>query len=276
MLTKNSSKLLRGKYLKALVGAFIYVTTLILVLLIPYAGLILSPFAFGYLTVNFIKYFNNVINNKNPKLYMLFVPNDNFATITFLGVLMVVMVLLGSLLFIIPGILFIAYNSMSLFVIEQENSKSVLETFRSCSGKMKDRKLDMLSYKIYFYFAYALLLLVFGLLFLLLTTISNSYGVLAVFLLIILSILTLAGLSVITLHFHAANTMFYIDVLNKEVFASKASSNLKAESKSNSYPKSGSAVNEEKVIDNAINNNDFVKKPATPKTGSSKKPPVKK
>lgn len=215
-LIKLSASSLKGKWVKGLIGTIAYLAPMLALCLIPYIGWAAAVLVFGFLTVNYIKFFNELLAGGNVKLYTIYAPNKNIATISFLGVIVAMLIITGFILFIIPGLIFIAYYSMSLFVIEEENSTSVLETMRSCAKKMDGNKVALLSYKVIYYIAYALTSLIFSILYMLLSTIATTYPFLFAMLLIILGIMLLFVFAVITMYLHASNMLFYKEMLKEK------------------------------------------------------------
>lgn len=231
-LIKLSAVSLKGKWIKALIGTIAYLAPMVALCLIPYVGWAAAVLLFGFLTVNYIKYFNDLFSGGNVKLYTIFAPNRNLSTVTFLGVLIVMLILTGSILFIIPGLIIIAFYSMSMFVIEEENSTSVLETMRSCAKKMEGNKVALLSYKVLYYIGYALIALIFSILYMLLSTMVASYPFLSIMLLILLGLIAFFAAAIVTMYLHATNVMFYKEVLKeKNVTVSAQEESAKPEEK---------------------------------------------
>lgn len=212
-LIRRTFALLKGKFGIAFIGALVYLAPMALLSLIPYAGWPLAIIAFGYLTEGYISFIKEVLYDKEPKLYTIFKPNENIATVTFLGVILVLFLALGLTLFIIPGVLVILYYSMSLHVIEDEKSQSVMETLKKSASLMNGKKTFMISYKIFYYLAYALSILLFGFLFLLNDVLYGVLPVLSVALLVLLIVFAVIWFAVITTYFVTSNTIFYDTIL---------------------------------------------------------------
>lgn len=220
-LLKNTFASLKGKFVQALIGVVAYLAPMALLCLIPYVGWIFSVLLFGHLTIGIISYLSDLLAGKEVKLIEIYQLKKNDAAITFLGAILVLMVILGSVLFIIPGIFVIAYFSMSLYVMQRENSTSVMETLRSSARSMNGHKVDLLSYKVIYYLVLALSVLLFGILILLVDRMSASLPILAVALIILLGIIAFFWLSLVVTVFLTSNELFYRDQMMKPVQVSE-------------------------------------------------------
>lgn len=268
-LIKLSASSLKGKWVKGLIGTIGYLAPMLALCLIPYIGWAAAVLVFGFLTVNYIKFFNELLAGGNVKLYTIYAPNKNIATISFLGVIVAMLIITGFILFIIPGLIFIAYYSMSLFVIEEENSTSVLETMRSCAKKMDGNKAALLSYKVIYYIAYALTSLIFSILYMLLSTIATTYPFLFAMLLITLGIMLLFVFTVITMYLHASNMLFYKEMLKEK--ATTISETTKNKTKPEVAEEDVVVVVESEDIKENNTTKSTVSKPKTTKKPTAKK-----
>lgn len=221
-LIKQTFQALKGKFGLAFVGAICFLAPLAILSLIPYVGWIIAVVAFGYLAEGYISFLKEVLYNKSPKLYTIYKPHKNLGTVIFLGVVLALLILLGLTFFIVPGILVILYYSMSLHVVEDEKSQSVMETLKKSASLMHGHKTTMASYKIFYYLAYALSVLLFGVLFLLNDTLYTILPFLSVIILVVLIVSVVLLFAFITTYFITNNVIFYDNILTKKDKAPKA------------------------------------------------------
>lgn len=212
-LVKIASSTVKGKFAKAFIATLIMFAPLIAICFIPYAGWAISLFLFGVFETGYIRYFRALVNDQNPSLNLLFSEFKTGWLETFLGTCMLVMFLLGTVLFIVPGIILIGYYSMSLFMAEHYKTKGVMESFKVCQNKMKGNLTSMLSYKSLFAVIYIVLLVaaVFGAwgiyaLYATNVALAVSLGIVALLVFIIV-------FSIITVYYHASNEVFFQEVL---------------------------------------------------------------
>ena len=211
-LIRISAGKLKGVWGKAFLAALIYVAPLIALCAIPYAGWALSIALFGYLTLGFINYMQKLLKGENPKLSVLFVQPE-FAQAIFLGIIMAVGVIVGTILFIIPGILMIGYYSLSLFVLNEERIVNVTDTLNVAARKMNGNKTGLFAYKVIFYLFYALVgaATLVGLLFI--AKLYETQMALAIVLGVVLVLVAIVLISIITIYFYAANVVFYDEIV---------------------------------------------------------------
>lgn len=211
-LIRISAGKLKGVWGKAFLAALIYVTPLIALCAIPYAGWAISIALFGYLTLGFINYMQKLLKGENPKLSVLFVQPE-FAQAIFLGIIMAVGVIVGTILFIIPGILMIGYYSLSLFVLNEERIVNVTDTLNVAARKMNGNKTGLFAYKVIFYLFYALVgaATLVGLLFI--AKLYETQMALAIVLGVVLVLVAIVLISIITIYFYAANVVFYDEIV---------------------------------------------------------------
>ena len=211
-LIRISAKRLTGVWGKAFLASLIYVAPLIALCLIPYAGWAVSIALFGYLTLGYINYMQQLMGGKNPSLKVLFVQKE-FSQAILIGIIMAVGTIVGTLLFIIPGILVIAYYSLSLFILNEERIVNVTDTLNVTAREMVGHKTAMFAYKVIFYLFYALVgvATVLGMLF-----VANLYATnaaLAIVLGIVIMLACIVLLALITTYFYAANVVFYAEII---------------------------------------------------------------
>src|SRR5690554_2879489 len=108
-ILQEAFMLLKGNMLKAFVATFAYLTPLILVLFTPYVGFIIFAVLFGHLTVGYISYLKKLTTNKNPSILSIYANRKNVVTTILMGVIYISLTLLGLTLFIVPGLIVMAY-----------------------------------------------------------------------------------------------------------------------------------------------------------------------
>ncbi len=277
---KITQQKLKGKFTKAFVGALAYLAPMALLCCIPYVGWALAVLAFGYLTVGYITYMKQLLNNEDVKLFTIYEWNKNFATVTFLGAVYLLLVLLGYIVFIIPGIIIVAFYSNALHVSESEKSTSVLETFRKSANLVEGKKVFLLSYKVIYYFFYALSVLLFGVLMLFNERLFGSMPVLAVALLIFIGVVFFLLFAIITASFFASNQIFYEGLTKKPVQPAEQKPEEIVVEQPKQEPEKQNEIKVEKPAKEVVKQpakKPAAKKPATkPTAASAKKPAAKK
>lgn len=216
-IIKSTFTQLKGKFVKAFIGAMVYLTPLLLFCLIPYVGWAISVVLFGHFTVGLIKYINSLLKDEEVKLITIFELRPNISAVTLLGAIVILLALLGGILFLVPGLIVIAYYSMSLFVQAQENSSNVLEVLRKSAQLSKGNKTSMLTYKIIFYVIYALVILLSIFIYLAIEQLYLTLPILSIALTILLAVVLLLGLSAVTACFAVSNQLFYNKIATEPV-----------------------------------------------------------
>jgi len=97
----------------------------------------------GPLSIGQCKFFINLANKSNPKFYDLWYGFNNILKAIGVALLVGIIVLLGSILFVIPGIIF-AYRYSQVYYIMAENpDMPVLDVLKESSRIMKGRKFEL-------------------------------------------------------------------------------------------------------------------------------------
>lgn len=215
-LIKISAAKLKGAWGNAFLATLIYVAPLILLCAIPYAGWAISFALFGYLTLGYINYMQQLMAGQKPSLKVLFVQRE-FMPAIMLGIILAAGVTFGLVLFVIPGILMIGFYSLSLFVLNEEKISNVTDTLNVCARKMIGHKTAMFAYKVIFYLGYALVgtASIIGMMFIL--ELCATKLALGIVLAILLAIVAIALLAIITVYMYAANVVFYEEIVRPTV-----------------------------------------------------------
>ena len=201
---------------RAFLATLMYVTPLILLLFVPYAGWAVSILIFGWLTNGYISYMKKLLNNENPSFAIIFTTVKEFAQATLIGVIMCVGTILGSLIFIVPGIMIIGYYSMSLFVLDEEAITGVSDSLNLASKKMEGNKTAMFAYKVIYYLLYVIVGLAFAIAFLFIAKLYSTQQALAICLGILDVIVAIILISIITVYFYASNVVFYNEIVREK------------------------------------------------------------
>ena len=215
-LIKLAADKVKGVWGKAFLASLIYVAPLIALCFIPFAGWAISIACFGYLTLGFINYMQQLLKGENPSLKVLFVQKE-FAQAILLGIIMAVGVMVGTLLFVVPGVLVIAFYSLSLFVLNEERIVNVTDTLNVAARKMHRNKTAMFAYKVIFYLFYALVgvAALVGMLFA--VALYDSAAAWAIVLGVSVMLVAIVLVAIITIYFYAANVIFYSEIVRPVV-----------------------------------------------------------
>ena len=209
----NSAALkLKGKYGKGFLATLIAVAPLMLCVfslyLVPVAMLL-----WGVLNTGYMRYIRDLMDDKNPSLKVLFSEFTNPGLEMFLGVILVGAFSLGGVLFIAPGIILIAMYSMSLFFADKNRASTPIEAMRTCRENMKGHHTDMLSFKLLFWLAYVILI-VLGLAGVIIATQSFvEFPTASVIVYALNIIFTTVVWSVVTVYYQATCEMYFRELL---------------------------------------------------------------
>lgn len=228
-LIKYGAIRLRGHFSVLFMGALAMVTPLVLVLLVPYLiakfsdvswimsiGIVLFAIMIGPMQMGYIKYFNEVIDGKQPKLtrvYAEFKPSIFTLRTMYIASLLLVLYIIGGALWIIPACIFVAFYSMTLFFLEKYNYPRLSGAMNDCAKQMIGNRLAMFSYKLIFYFIYLMILLI-GVLCLALIFLLAEDSMLVSYLVALCStIIFIFMYSMVTVYYHSCNQIFFEDTL---------------------------------------------------------------
>lgn len=228
-LIKYANILLKGRYSELFMGTFAMVTPLALVLIIPMIfamlfevawilsiGIALFVILVGPMQLGYIKYFNETVDGKQPKLSVVY-SELRFTGYSLRGVyiaaILLGLYLVGGLLWLVTAGFMISFFSMSLFFLERFKYPRLTVAMKECAKHMMGNRLAMFAYKLIFYFVYFLLFIVGGLSIALVYTVSLDSLLVAWFTCICCVIIFIFLYSMITLHFHASNQIFFEDLL---------------------------------------------------------------
>lgn len=206
-----SATKLAGKKLQGFVASLIYVAPLIALCFIPYAGWALSVALFGYLTAGYINYMQLLMAGEKPSYLLIFKGKGDIIASILLGIILVAGFALGSVLLIVPGMIFAAYFSMSFFFLNEDRISNVMDSLSTCARRMSGSKTSMASYKLIFYLYYLIIGLFFGALAFIVYQLVTSIA-LAVVLYSLIILVFIAVVAGCTMFFYAANVVFYEEI----------------------------------------------------------------
>lgn len=228
-LIKFGAIRLKGNFSTLFLGSLAMVTPLVLVLLLPYLiarfteiswimsiGVVLFAIFVGPLQMGYIKYFNAVIDGKQPKLAMVY-SQIKFSIFTlrtmYISMILLVLYLVGGILWIVPAGFAISFFSMTLFFLEKYEYPKLSDAMTDCARQMIGNRLAMFSYKLIFYFVYFLLFGI-GTMCLMLVFLLASESMLVAYIVALCSAITFIFMySMITVYFHSCNQIFFEDTL---------------------------------------------------------------
>lgn len=231
-LIKVAAIKLRGHFSAAYVGALAMTTPLILFLFMSCVlailfnvgwiisiGVILFIIFVGPLQMGYIKYYNNVIDGKNPKINEVY-SYFRFSAITlrsiYIAGLLLLMYLIGGVLWLLPAGFAVSFFSMSLFFLQKFEYPRLSGTMKECARKMIGNRLAMFSYKLIFYIMFGMLFAVAGLSMALIYTLVMENLLVAYIVSMCCAIVFIFLYTMVTVYFHSSNQIFFEDVLSRD------------------------------------------------------------
>ena len=231
-LIKIASLKLRGHFSSAFMGCLAMTTPLILALVVPMmmamlmntmwlitVGLVVFMILLGPLQVGNIKYFNDLLDGKQPRLRVVYSQfNFSFFTIRtiYITVLLLLMYILGGVAYILPAGFAISFFSMIPFFMERFKYDRLSVAMKDTAKKMIGNRLAMFSYKLIFYLIYFMLFIVCLLIVMLVASLALDN-------LIISWVVAVCGIVVfiflytfVTVYYHSSNQIFFEDVLTRD------------------------------------------------------------
>lgn len=267
-LIKFGAIRLKGNFGALFLGSLAMVTPLALVFLVPYLisrfteiywimsiGVALFAILVGPLQMGYIKYFNDTIDGKQPKVSQVYA-EFKFSVFTlrtiYIALILMVLYIIGGILWIVPAGFAISFFSMTLFFLEKYKYNKLSDAMTDCARQMVGNRLAMFSYKLIFYFVYALLFgigaLCLGLIFIL----ASDSMLVSYIVTLCSTIVFIFMYAMVTVYYHSCNQIFFEDTLmHNERKRAKLVSNKSTENKEKT---DNNADNKEtKVEDNKEN-----------------------
>lgn len=228
-LIKYGALRLRGNFCALFMGAFAMVTPLVLMILIPFIismiteidwvisiGIALFALFVGPLQMGYIKYFNAVIDGKQPSVFSVYahIRFDVFTLRTiYISILLLIMYIIGGVLWIVPAGFAISFYSMSLFFFERFGHERLTKAMHQCATHMVGNRLAMFSYKLIFYLVYFMLFVVAGLCLALVSLLAIDSLIVSWIVTVCSAIVFIFLYTMVTVYFHSCNQIFFEDTL---------------------------------------------------------------
>ena len=247
-LIKFGAIRLKGNFGALFLGSLAMVTPLALVFLVPYLisrfteiswimsiGVALFAILVGPLQMGYIKYFNDAIDGKQPKVSQVY-SEFKFSVFTlrtiYIALILMVLYIIGGILWIVPAGFAISFFSMTLFFLEKYKYNKLSDAMTDCARQMVGNRLAMFSYKLIFYFVYALLFgigaLCLGLIFIL----ASDSMLVSYIVTLCSTIVFIFMYAMVTVYYHSCNQIFFEDTLmHNERKRAKLVSNKTTENK---------------------------------------------
>lgn len=194
--------------------SILFATSWVLTLAVVLFVIFVAPLQLGY-----IKYFNNVLDGKQPRLsevysYIKFSPLTLRAI--YIAGLLMIMYIIGGILWMVSAGFAISAFSMVMFFIQKFEYPRLRTSLMECAKKMMGNRLAMFSYKLIFYLIYMMLFVLAGL------CLALIYKLLAENIIIswvvaVCSVIVFVFLyTMLTVYFHSSNQIFFEDVLSRD------------------------------------------------------------
>lgn len=223
---------LKGRFSPVFIGALAMTTPLILVMFLGILfslylanswcftiALILFVVFIGPLQMGYIKYFNNVLDGKQPRIREVY----SYIRFSFLSLrsiyiagLLLVMYIIGGVLWMVPAGFAISAFSMVMFFLQKYECPKLRTAMWDCATKMIGNRLAMFSYKLIFYIIYFMLLIVAGLCLLLIYKLIMDSLLIAWIVAMCSVIIFIFMYTMVTVYFHSSNQIFFEDVLSRD------------------------------------------------------------
>lgn len=209
---KVAGEKIKGKFGKAFLGTLMMVAPLMLCVFTVYA-LPLAILFFGVFETGYIRFMRALIAGENPSYKLIFSEFKTPWLEIFLGTIMIIMFALGTILAIIPGAILIAYYSMALFVAEKDKIADAGVALKETSKKMNGNIAGMFAYKTFFWVFYIVAFFVGLIIALCAVKLWNTHLVYSLLILLADYCLITILWSVITVYYHTANELFFVEML---------------------------------------------------------------
>jgi len=228
-LVKYGAIRLRGNFSALFMGAFAMVTPLVLVVLVPFIismltslswvmsiGIVLFAILVGPLQIGYIKYFNEVIDGKQPRISRVY-SQLRFSIFTlrtmYISMLLLLMYIIGGALWIVPAGFAVSFYSMTLFFLEKYNYPRLSQAMNECAKHMVGNRLAMFSYKLIFYLVYFMLFVVAALCLALVYILAIDSILVSWIVAVCSTIIFVFLYTMVTVYFHSCNQIFFEDSL---------------------------------------------------------------
>lgn len=231
-LIKVAAIKLKGNFSTAFMGAFAMTAPLILEVFLGIlfailfnnlvfltAGIILFVISVAPLQMGYMKFFNDMLDGKQPRLRVVY-SYIRFSAITlraiYISGLLIIMYLVGGILWLIPAGFAISAFSMVLFFLQKFEHERLSVVMKECCKKMIGNRLAMFSYKLIFYFVYFMLFVVAALFLLLVYNLLPDSLFVSWIVAVCGAIVFIFLYTMVTVYFHSSNQIFFEDVLSRD------------------------------------------------------------
>lgn len=288
-LIRIASIKLRGHFSEIFMGTLAMTTPLILTLFMTALlsvlfnigwflpiGVVLFAILVGPLQVGYIKYFNAVLDGKQPRIGVVYSQlRFNVFTLRtiYISCILMVVYILGGILWLVPAGFAVSFYSMTLFFFEKFEYPRLSQAMNECSRKMIGNRLAMFSYKLVFYFVYLMLFVLAGLLIALVYTLSTENLLISWLIAVCSAIVFVFLYTLVTVYFHSSNQIFFEDVLSRDEKkrASRIKSTVNSASNLDTSEHEVEKKHEEEIDDKGGKENSEEKKIEPQKKNESKK-----
>ncbi len=271
-LIKFGAIRLKGNFGALFLGSLAMVTPLVLIFLVPYLisrftdiswimsiGIVIFAVLVGPMQIGYIKYFNDTIDGKQPKLSMVY-SELRFSIFTlrtvYITLILFILYILGGILWIVPAGFAVSFFSMTLFFLEKYKYNKLSDAMTDCARQMIGNRLAMFSYKLIFYFIY-LLLFGIGALCLALVFVLASDSMLVSYIVTLCSVIVFIFMyAMVTVYYHSCNQIFFEDTLMHNE-RKRAKLNATKVTNSTENAESKKEITEQPVIDTKAKSNEL-------------------
>lgn len=173
-----------------------------------------APLQMGY-----IKYFNDVLDGKQPKISEVFsYIRFSFMTLRaiYISGILMVMYILGGVLWLVPAGFAISAFSMVLFFLQKYEYPKLRTAMWDCATKMMGNRLAMFAYKLIFYIVYFMLFAIAGLCLALIYNLFLESFVVSWIVAMCSAIVFIFMYTFVTVYFHSSNQIFFEDVISRD------------------------------------------------------------
>ena len=291
-LIKVAAIKLKGNFSALFIGALAMTTPLILCLYLGIlmsilfntgwiftVGLVLFVIFAAPLQMGYIKYFNNVLDGKQPRINEVYsYVRFSFLTLRSIYIcgILIVMYIIGGVLWMVPAGFAISAFSMVMFFLQKFEYPKLRTAMGECAKKMIGNRLAMFSYKLVFYLVYAMLFVVAGLCMALVYSLLADSFIISWIVAVCSAIVFIFLYTMVTVYFHSSNQIFFEDVLSRD----EKKRQRKIQTNVNNTKQVGDDANEtvdknKETADNKTSKNKSTKKEKEPKPKKEKTKTVK-
>lgn len=150
-LMGEAKKSLEGNWLIAVVSFLVYGLLTGVLQSIPFIGMIAGFVIGGPMSLGLIIFSKNIVEGKEVKLEQIFDGFKHFVPALLTYLVMLILVILGFMLLIIPGIILSFGFALSLYIVSDEPDLGVEATLRKSYEMMKGYKMKLFGLSLLFF-----------------------------------------------------------------------------------------------------------------------------